>query len=279
MRPTRHLSVSRALRVPVPTDLAGRLWGALALGSLVALAAAAGIPLESQADALGANVPGFSGMRTSPENCTQCHTMDPLFSHPVGVSVSAPVPGGLPLERGQVTCLTCHTVVDHANSAGSPGPMLRSVAGSPSLCVTCHAMSPGDHAGSHAVGVGRAHLSSAEVQARPAAPAKGVGMDPESRSCLECHDGMVAQDKGGQNRGDDWGPGSREHPIGVAYVARSSGRGAEGGLRDASRLNRRIRLFDQTVGCGSCHSIYSKASSQLVTSNAQSQLCLGCHVQ
>ncbi|MCC6676430.1 MAG: hypothetical protein IT436_04740 [Phycisphaerales bacterium] len=46
----------------------------------------------------------------------------------------------------------------------------------------------------------------------------------------------------------------------------------------AAALDRRIRLFDRTVGCGSCHNVYSQQSKLLVMSNQGSQLCLKCHV-
>ena len=50
-------------------------------------------------------------------------------------------------------------------------------------------------------------------------------------------------------------------------------------LVDAARLDGRIRLFDQAVGCGSCHSVYSMQPKLLVTSNLRSRLCLSCHVE
>jgi hypothetical protein len=69
-----------------------------------------------------------------------------------------------------------------------------------------------------------------------------------------------------------------DHPIGVQYRATRSS-GDEVRLVPANRLDKRVRLFDNTVGCGSCHSVYSKQSNQLVMSNLGSKLCLTCHAE
>ncbi|MEE9542893.1 MAG: cytochrome c3 family protein, partial [Thermodesulfobacteriota bacterium] len=67
------------------------------------------------------------------------------------------------------------------------------------------------------------------------------------------------------------------HPIGMSYVdTKLKYRGA---YRDIKDLPKEIKLFDNAVGCGSCHSLYSKLHYELVMSNAGSRLCLGCHVK
>jgi predicted CXXCH cytochrome family protein len=48
-------------------------------------------------------------------------------------------------------------------------------------------------------------------------------------------------------------------------------------LRPESALDRRVRLFDRRVGCGSCHSPYAEGRALLVMSNVRSRLCLSCH--
>jgi len=48
-------------------------------------------------------------------------------------------------------------------------------------------------------------------------------------------------------------------------------------LKPAEMLDERIRLFDSRVGCGTCHSLYSKRAALLVMSNSRSNLCLSCH--
>jgi predicted CXXCH cytochrome family protein len=52
---------------------------------------------------------------------------------------------------------------------------------------------------------------------------------------------------------------------------------ADGPLVPQSALDPRIRLFDNKVTCGSCHSSYSDQDHELVMSNLGSKLCLGCH--
>mgnify|MGYP000943717110 CR=1 FL=1 len=91
--------------------------------------------------------------------------------------------------------------------------------------------------------------------------------------------GMTASDAGAHSvRRRDIDPPS-DHPIGI--LMRASSRTQDGDFRLASpnRLDRRIRLFDGAVGCGSCHSVYSKERSHLVMSNRGSALCLNCHTQ
>lgn len=65
------------------------------------------------------------------------------------------------------------------------------------------------------------------------------------------------------------------HPIGTEYPAHAR-RGAKS-MVPRSRLDGRIRLFDNMVGCGSCHSPYSQEKKLLVIDNRGSQLCLSCH--
>ncbi|MHC4317018.1 MAG: cytochrome c3 family protein [Planctomycetota bacterium] len=48
-------------------------------------------------------------------------------------------------------------------------------------------------------------------------------------------------------------------------------------LKPAASLDRRIRLFDNRVGCGSCHSPFADDEALLVMSNLRSRLCLSCH--
>ena len=67
-----------------------------------------------------------------------------------------------------------------------------------------------------------------------------------------------------------------EHPVGVRY-RRDAGRRSGSPLVPLDAVDPRIRLFDDRVGCGSCHSPYSTRDDQLVMSNERSRLCLSCH--
>lgn len=209
--------------------------------------------------------------------CASCHTFERGLSHPVDVAPSMAVPEGLPLEGGKITCVTCH---DEDGASGHTGArrrgesFLRKAGELSSLCTQCHA-ADSTVKGSHGAGMKWAHLLSSENEGD-----WGMGeLDRESQSCMACHDGAAAGDAGSHEPGlTRLGEESREHPIGVKFEHR---RGEEDEVRLVSRaaLDRRIRLFDQSVGCGSCHSVYSKSENLLVMSNARSQLCLGCHVE
>lgn len=96
---------------------------------------------------------------------------------------------------------------------------------------------------------------------------------------MGCHDGATAGDAGvhaGSRRTDSGVP--KEHPIGVVYRSHHD-QVDPVTLVDRRRLDARVRLFNETVGCGSCHSVYSKQDKLLVMSNQQSRLCLSCHVE
>jgi len=134
----------------------------------------------------------------------------------------------------------------------------------------------------HATSIGRAHLrgDGRRTSARSVARSGSLEwLDEESAMCMSCHDGAVASGSGTLG-GMDQGEGvyrlkQGDHPIGVYEISNSSE--SDGGLRAPSMLDSRVRLFDNQVGCGSCHSLYSANQSQLVMSNDRSDLCLSCH--
>lgn len=96
---------------------------------------------------------------------------------------------------------------------------------------------------------------------------------------MACHDGASASDAGLHGLGarrDGQFSRTQEHPIGVRY---QNNREREIRLVNPASLDKRVRLFDQTVGCGSCHSVFSKQKQLLVMDNLGSRLCLSCHVE
>jgi predicted CXXCH cytochrome family protein len=192
------------------------------------------------------------------------------LSHPVDVVPSMRVPAHLPLEDGAVTCATCHD----AHSAD--GTTLR---GSGDLCAECHSGRWGSGYGDmHALALRRAHPGSHD-----APPAGSVnwktGPDPESGTCLGCHDGAVASRGEVQMIGDRPGPFTAARLIGGRHSigVRQAPRGTGDTLVPADRLDPAIRLFDGRVGCGSCHSLYADNEALLVMENHASRLCLECH--
>lgn len=215
--------------------------------------------------------------------CQSCHQMDTLLSHPVGFVPSESIPDAFPLQNGRITCVTCHDTRRHD---GKPGDtMLRTGLAGEAFCTQCHQSFPGKRQSYHGMGVGKAHLLGANRQAHSVAVAAAPlasatltsGLDEESTTCMTCHDGLGAVDAGGgamHSIGEF--QANAEHPIGVAYPKHSS-RSSDATFVDSHKLDPRIRLFASTVGCGSCHSVYSKQNKLLVMDNYGSRLCLGCH--
>jgi predicted CXXCH cytochrome family protein len=217
-------------------------------------------------------------------DCGGCHEIDEPWSHPVGIVPSIPVPPEFPLEDGRLVCTTCHdnrSSADHARARRFHEPLLRAVSPA-ALCAGCHDPTGTARGEMHATMLRRAHLRAPDggAPAPPAVDVDGVQLDLESRTCLGCHDGSVAPAAAGAS--DRHGPlGARHaappligasHPVGVRY-----GRGRDRNLWSADTLDPRIRLFNQRVGCGSCHSPFARHKALLVMPNSASQLCLSCH--
>jgi hypothetical protein len=224
----------------------------------------------------------LSPMRLMPtglmgNRCGACHSIDPVMSHPVAVMPTMRVPADLPLESGRITCLTCHEAdaASHTTASRNHAPLLRRQATGPELCVACHAKEASTSAKSmHALALGKAHMT----KKADSGGSQGLSwgrVDGESQNCLSCHDGMMASDAS-LGSGGVRGAHGKDHPVGVAYRNSSKSMGVMP-LAPASMLNSRIRLFNQTVGCGSCHSLYSQEDRHLVMSNLRSKLCLSCH--
>lgn len=208
-------------------------------------------------------------------SCLRCHKFPEGTSHPVGVSAASRAPEDLPLDNGLVTCLTCHddrALDEHGRGGSVSDPMLRRDPVAEGLCISCHeprsrSFSP------HASGIGFAHGKS---QVRSASGAHN-GLDPESQSCMSCHDGIAASDAGNHKPVRLGLDAPTDHPIGVELATRNRGTPDEVRFIPPNRLDPRIRLFDRKVGCGSCHSVYEPRENHLVVTNEGSRLCLSCH--
>ncbi|USN99291.1 MAG: hypothetical protein H6810_01030 [Phycisphaeraceae bacterium] len=257
------------------------LWGAFATLAVAAMIGLAPVGRGSVGSpAAGAQL-GLGGAGWTDERCNQCHEIDPVFSHPVGFRPGRPLPEKFPLQGGRLTCQTCHdgdSAATHSRARDSHDPMLRSAFEGRAFCAECHESSPMSSGMGHAGAVGAAHPARKADRRERSGGSFAGGLDPESASCLECHDGMTAMAAGG-GHGGGLGGGrglNNEHPIGVPY---QSGRGARGMARmvNAASLDKRIRLFNGNIGCGSCHSVYSPIDHKLVMSNLRSALCLSCH--
>lgn len=73
------------------------------------------------------------------------------------------------------------------------------------------------------------------------------------------------------------GEGPSDHPIGVLVSAKSTREDCT--IRTPHAIDPRVRLYNNAIGCGSCHNVYSDQEDLLVMSNQRSALCLSCHVQ
>lgn len=73
------------------------------------------------------------------------------------------------------------------------------------------------------------------------------------------------------------GLGPTDHPIGVLVSANSTREDCT--IRTPHAIDPRVRLYNNAIGCGICHNVYSDQGDLLVTSNQRSVLCLSCHVQ
>lgn len=223
----------------------------------------------------------------SDNGCRSCHRMDHGFSHPVDVVPSASIrmPDDLPLNaNGQMTCTTCHDTNSgqgHAQRSSGRGRnyQLRQTltAGFGNGCAVCHrtqTQTVRKGKVSHGLASERAHYMKASTSASASSgtviyayATAGTGLDAESRNCLSCHDGTIAQDIGREQH--------QGHPVGIAYGNSSPGRDMP--VRPANTLDSRIMLFDGQIGCNTCHNPYSTEKSRLVMSNTRSALCLSCH--
>jgi predicted CXXCH cytochrome family protein len=99
-------------------------------------------------------------------------------------------------------------------------------------------------------------------------------MDPLSRSCLNCHDGSAAIDAA--HRSGFWGRSKKgEHPVGVLYEKGEKKRRSF--LRPVASLPKSVRLAQGRIGCGTCHSPFSKEPMMLTLPIKGSRLCFSCH--
>ena len=261
---------------------AGRYWrSALVLVALVALAVAnAAGAAAAQGAASGPMATtvddGHTPIVWTDADCRSCHELkQPIFSHPVDVRPSMPVPDFLPLENNQLACTTCHLddATTHARSRSTHDGMLRTGLTDRAFCRQCHNGSTSGDTSAHAALLDRAHLPWEDRRSTGSSAFSsplGTTSDPDraARDCLGCHDGAIGPQIG------------NSHPTGIRYmvgVRRGSRAGRDSTLTSAERLDPRIRLFNNKVECQSCHSPYSKRAKLLVVANDRSQMCRSCH--
>ena len=202
--------------------------------------------------------------------CNPCHIVDREMSHPLSVVPSMPVPGEMPLdELSRITCITCHDVhkedKGHLSKEQLAG-LLRGHVKGRAFCFICHSRDIAMSSRRHQTFISYAHKKGSLEEKKG-----GSLLDSFSRECLSCHDGTISKMPSVAVKAGVWRHGTNlSHPIGVRYPR-------DGDFISKEFLPERIRLFDEKVGCLSCHDPYTKERNLLVINNRRSQLCLSCH--
>jgi predicted CXXCH cytochrome family protein len=220
--------------------------------------------------------------------CTRCHEVSSL-SHVVDVEPQIPIPDGMPLSaQGTITCVTCHDphCAPTNPKTGEKTYFLRLAGPGKQFCLLCHEdkNQPGEVTIFSPSG-GVTHRRSMTLS-HGLASFKVVDpltdLDPLSVMCIRCHDNKEDEaDKSKLGMGIwDHGEGiGRSHPIGMNYGDAAWNNNELVPERD---LDRRIVLFDDKVGCCSCHNMYAMGGGPgLVIGDMDNyqDLCFGCHIK
>jgi predicted CXXCH cytochrome family protein len=201
------------------------------------------------------------------DKCTGCHSdVEKKQSHPVDFVSTRHIPEDMPLAKGMVTCITCHYAHPFSVSTGGGSYyMLRRPGRGEVFCSTCHKVDEKGH-----ILFDKVHMGSYKELDR------GSPIDMQSLQCIECHDSFL--DKPVRSLGaGTWSHFDRRknHPIGISYGDAFARKPR--GFNPPGMLPKEVRLINGKIGCGTCHSSYSKEKYMLVMSNIKSRLCLVCH--
>jgi hypothetical protein len=181
-------------------------------------------------------------------------------SHPTGFVPGRPLPPEFPLdERGELTCSTCHGLLDGTQTG------LRTDKTGAEFCGSCH-----DSAFfSQMADGGRSLFPSGHLDADRSTlgPVDGYSM-----KCMNCHsdEATISGTKTVPRSFMLPVIGGTNHPIGADYARFES----QHGYNPASSLSRDILLPDDRVSCLSCHEGYSRQHGKVVQFDT---LCTQCH--
>jgi predicted CXXCH cytochrome family protein len=198
-------------------------------------------------------------------SCLDCHQMasGKLAAHPVFVpitGVAREMSPGVPLEAGEITCLSCHT-----GHKPTGRPLFLRFA-PPELCAQCHE-ADGKWDRGHAYYADSIHGGTKLVL--PDDNPSLTGADPVTARCQSCH-------------------GASEVPPGIptprsaiaaehSHPMRQYAPAESGDYRRVSELDATVRLFDGKIGCATCHRLYGASEFHLVAPKTRGRLCLSCH--
>ena len=199
--------------------------------------------------------------------CLSCHSdVEKTQSHPVDFVSSRHIPDDMPLVEGKLTCITCHYTHPFSINTGRVSYyLLRRPGRGEIFCSACHKVDEKGH-----ILFDKVHMGSYKELDR------GSPIDMQSLQCIECHDSFL--DKPVRTLGaGTWSHFDRKknHPIGISYENAFAKKPR--GFNPPGMLPKEIRLINGKIGCGTCHSTYSKEKYMLVMSNHKSRLCLVCH--
>lgn len=202
--------------------------------------------------------------------CVTCHPgTTGRISHPVDITPGIDLPPRLPLVNGRMSCLTCH-VVHPTPFRGKPfrRSLLRKTGRGGPFCRACHPKNANHHALFE-----KAHpVSRSNTRLR-------LALDAHTQKCFRCHDRHLhpfGAEAGGSRAGrSEHGPA--QLPVGavLADVAAKNPKS----FNPPAFLCAQMRLYDGRIGCGTCHSAYSKQKHMLVAGNHAGELCLQCHIK
>lgn len=206
-----------------------------------------------------------------PRLCRGCHKeIKKATTHPVNMPPrSVEVPEEFPLRYGLLTCATCHDIHKVPRMMfGKKTFYLRVAADSrKAFCLKCHreSLNPAGH-----VAASRSHMVY-----QYAVYNDDSKLDPLSVHCISCHDNDIsARIELKQTSGIWEHSGGGDHPVGNNYLAALM---KNPQLAPVEDIDRRINLYNYKIGCGTCHSMYSKLPMKLVMNNDRGQLCTSCH--
>ena len=202
--------------------------------------------------------------------CISCHPgIVGSMSHPVDITPSNLLPSDLPLVNDRLSCLTCHVV--HPTSLRANlfrRSLLRRSGRGAQFCTACHRRETNDHT----------LFEKAHPLSRPNSD-RQLALDAYTLQCAQCHDRHLrprrAEVGSGRWRRSANGPG--RHPVGVVLADVAAKKPKS--FNPPAFLSEQMRLYDGQIGCGTCHSAYSKEKNMLVTDNRAGGLCLQCHIK
>ena len=101
-------------------------------------------------------------------------------------------------------------------------------------------------------------------------------IDQMSLECIECHDSHIKSVDNTLGVGV-WKHFKMEfnHPIGISYDQIQMRKMRK--FKPRSMMNKELRFFNDKIGCGTCHNIYSKNKKMLSIGTHDGSLCLQCH--